>query len=300
MMNKKGADSVHTIESARTWAVGEFKRAGVESSTLSADLLLGFATGRNRVYVLSHAEDRLSDECWIRYRALVTRHAGGEPLQYLTGQREFYGLDFRVTPAVLIPRPETEILVEAALGIIRRDFDSGAKFADIGTGSGCIAVSVIHESPACRGWATDSSGQALAVAHGNAVQYNVSGRIHFIQADLLECFVREPVFDLVLSNPPYVPLEDYDTLPVSVKNFEPHRALFGGADGLQVFRRLVPEAYLRVKPGGFLLMEAGAGQAEAVSRLIEDEGFALERILDDLQGIPRCLVARKSRVRGNG
>lgn len=284
---------MQTIEKARAWAIDAFRRAGVESSVLSSDLLLGFITGRERVYVLSHPEEDLPEGDWEYFRSLVLRHTKGEPLQYLIGAREFFGLDFQVTPAVLIPRPETEILVEAALGIIRNTFVSGVTFADVGTGSGCIAVSVVHEVPSSRGWATDISGKALEIASRNAVRHGVSERLQFVRADLLSCFRGKPVFDMILSNPPYVPLEEYDTLPSGVRDYEPRRALSGGPDGLDSYRRLMPAAGLRLKPGGFFLLEAGAGQADGITRLAEKEGLETKEILNDLQGIPRCIIARK-------
>ena len=295
-----GLNPMQTIEQAREWAIDAFRRTGVESSVLSSDLLLGFVTGRDRVYVLSHAEENLREEDWEHYRSLVLRHAKGEPLQYLTGEREFFGLDFHVTPAVLIPRPETEILVEAALGIIRKRPGPNIMFVDVGTGSGCIAVSVAHEVPSCRGWATDISGQALEVARKNAARHKVSAQIQFIRADLLDCFHGRSFFDLILCNPPYVPLEEYNMLPAGVRDYEPRQALFGGWYGLDFYRRLAPAARLRLKPGGFILFEAGAGQADGIARLIEKEGLELKEILNDLQGIPRCLVTRKREWRGNG
>lgn len=286
---------MHTIEKTRAWAMDAFKRAGVESPVQSSDLLLGFVTGRDRIYVLSHAEDSLPAETWNEYRSLVLRHAKGEPLQYLTGEREFFGLDFHVNPAVLIPRPETELLVETALGIIRKRLDCRMKFLDVGTGSGCIAVSIAHEIPASTGWATDISEPALGVARRNALRHQVSGRIQFVRADLLDCFSRGWVFDMILSNPPYVPLEEYDTLPSGVRDHEPKRALFGGRDGLDFYRRLVPAAKERLKPGGYVLVEAGAGQADRIGRLIEEAGLVLLEILNDLQGIPRCILAQTRR-----
>lgn len=284
---------MQTIEKARAWAIDVFRRAGVQSSVLSSDLLLGFVTGRDRIYVLTHAEDDLPEGAWNDYRALVLRHKKGEPLQYLTGEREFFGLDFHVNPGVLIPRPETEILVEAALGIIRKRPVSDVRLADVGTGSGCIAVSIAHEVGSSSCWATDISEQALEIAFRNAFRHKVSERIHFIRADLLSCFRGKPVFDLILSNPPYVLLEEYDTLPSSIRDYEPRRALFGGRDGLDFYRRLIPAAFVRLKPGGFILLEVGAGQADRIGRLIEQEGLVMQEILSDLQGIPRCTIAKK-------
>jgi release factor glutamine methyltransferase len=290
---------MHTLASARAWAADELKRAGVESYALASDLLLGFAIGRDRVYVLSHTEEALPPESWQHYRLRVLRHAKGEPLQYLTGEREFFGLDFRVTPAVLIPRPETEILVETAVRIARERIGPCVHFVDVGTGSGCIAVSLAHEMPASQGYATDISAAAIGIARFNAGRHKVSGRIQFIRADLLDCFGPKPVFDLILCNPPYVALDEYDTLAGSVKDYEPHLALFGGPDGLGIFRRLAPAALKHLKRGGFLLLEIGAGQLHSVQRLMQNEDLLFEDAIEDLQGIPRCLVLRRSADRGS-
>jgi len=285
---------MHTLAKARVWAMDELKRAGVESYVLSSDILMGFVLDRDRVYVLSHGEETLTDESWQSYRSYVLRHAKGEPLQYLTGEREFYGLDFRVNPAVLIPRPETEILVEAAVKTVQEKLDPEIKYVDIGTGSGCIAVSIACQFPGSVGCATDISRMAIEVAKWNAGRQQVAERIQFICADLLDCFCLKPVFDLILSNPPYVELEDYDTLASNVRDYEPHLALFGGRDGLDTFRRLAPAASSRLKSGGFLLLEIGAGQLLSVQRLMENEGLFPEKIINDLQGIPRCVILRKN------
>ena len=284
---------MQTIASARAWATDELQRSCVESFMLSSDLLLGFVIGRDRVYILSHSEEALPDDAWLLYRHYVLRHAKGEPLQYLTGVREFYGLDFRVTPSVLIPRPETEILVEAAVKTIRENLGPDMKYVDVGTGSGCIVVSIARMIPGSFGYATDISGMAIEMAKNNAARHHVLEQIGFIQADLLSCFHCKPIFDFILSNPPYVALEECDTLCSCVKDYEPHLALFGGRDGLNVFRRLAPAVYLRLKPGGFLMLEIGAGQLRNVRGLMEAEGLFTEEILEDLQGIPRCLIFRK-------
>ena len=284
---------MHTIASVRSWASEELRRARVDSPALTADLLLGFVLGWDRVRVLSYAEQQVPDDAWARLRSLILRRANGAPLQYLTGEQEFYGLAFRVTPEVLIPRPETEIIVEKALDLIRHDSASGIRFADIGTGSGCIAVSIAHEIPSSTGWAVDISAAALRVARENANRHGVAERILFIQSDLLDCFPQKPCLDFVLCNPPYVALDECDSLPSEVKDHEPHEALFGGMSGLEVYRRLVPEVPSRLSTEGYLLLEVGAGQAQQVGQLVESTGLRLQMTLNDLQGIPRCLVARK-------
>jgi release factor glutamine methyltransferase len=284
---------MHTVAAARAWALAEFKKARVESATLSADLLLGFVLDWERVRLLTHPEHSVPDKDWEYFCSLAMRHAAGEPIQYLTGKQEFYGLAFRVTPAVLIPRPETEILVEAAVNLMKRSSIPHPRFADVGTGSGCIAISVAHDFPSSTGCAIDISADALKVARDNALRHNVSDRIQFVRADLLESLPEKPCLDFVLSNPPYVAMEEYDSLPSCVKDYEPSLALSGGESGLEVYRKLIPEAADRLFAGGCLLMELGAGQAEQVAQLVSREKLSLEMTLNDLQGIPRCLIARK-------
>ncbi|MBN1567248.1 MAG: peptide chain release factor N(5)-glutamine methyltransferase [Acidobacteria bacterium] len=285
---------MHTIADIRSWASEELRRARVDSPVLTADLLLGFLIGWDRVRILSHGEQQVSDETWDRLRRLVLRRANGEPLQYLTGEQEFFGLAFRVTPEVLIPRPETEILVEKALDLIRGNYPSSIRFADIGAGSGCIAVSIAHEVPSSSGFAVDVSASALQIARENAVRHGVAERILFVQSNLLDGFPQKPCLDFVLCNPPYIALNECDSLPPEVKNHEPHKALFGGESGLEIYRRLVPEVSPRLNAGGYLLLEVGAGQAQRVGELVVGAGLRLREALNDLQGIARCLVAQKT------
>jgi release factor glutamine methyltransferase len=284
---------MHTIAGIRSWASEELRRAQVDSPALTADLLLGFVLNWDRVRLLSHGEEPVDEDPWARLRQLVQRRANREPLQYLTGRQEFYGRLFAVTPDVLIPRPETEILVEKALGLMRQSATREIRFADIGAGSGCIAVTVACEIPCSSGCAIDISAAALEVARENARQHGVAERIQFVQSSLLDSFARTPCLDFVLCNPPYVALDECDSLPCEVRDHEPHIALFGGADGLDVYRRLIPEVFLRLNPGGWFLLELGAGQSQPVGRFVEEAGLSLHTILNDLQGIPRCLVARK-------
>ena len=284
---------MHTVASARAWAVQELKRAQEKSPLLSADLLLAFVLGWDRVRVLSHTEESIPEEAWDRYRDLVLRRAKQEPLQYLTGEQEFFGLSFHVNPGVLIPRPETEVLVEKAVSLIRCRTGAGARFLDVGTGSGCIAVAVAHEAPSSIGCAVDISAAALEVARANLIRHGASGRVLLIRSSLLECFPPRPCFDFIFCNPPYVALSDCDSLPAEVRNYEPHLALFGGASGMQFYQALMPEVLPRLVTGGYILLEAGAGQAPQIKQLAENEGFYVEVTLNDLQGIPRCIVGRK-------
>jgi release factor glutamine methyltransferase len=286
-------DPMHTVAEARAWALEEFKKARIESPALSADLLLGFVLGCERVRILTHPEQPVREKDWDLFGRLAIRRAAGEPLQYLTGKQEFYGLDFKVSPAVLIPRPETEILVEAAVKLMKRSSNPSPRFADVGTGSGCIAISVAYELPLTSGCAIDISAAALDVARDNALRHGVLGRILFVQANFLESAPEKPCFDFVLSNPPYIAREEYDSLPSVVKDYEPRRALYGGEAGLEAYCKLIPGAAKRLFAGGRLLLELGAGQAEPVAQLIARESLSLEMIINDLQGIPRCLIARK-------
>ncbi len=284
---------MHTVASARAWAIQELKRAQSKSPPLSADLLLACVLHRDRVRILTHPEESISEEAWARFQDMVLRRAKGEPFQYLTGEQEFYGLPFQTGPGALIPRPETEILVENAIRLIRNQPHPGARFLDVGTGSGCIAVSIAHEVPTAAGWAVDLSSAALEIARGNARQHGVAERILLIRSNLLDCFPCSPAFDFVFCNPPYVALKDCDSLPREVRDYEPHLALFGGESGMQIYQDLIPAVPPRLVPGGHLLLELGAGQAEQVKQLVEHEGLAVETIVRDLQGIPRCLIGRK-------
>jgi release factor glutamine methyltransferase len=284
---------MQTVANARAWAIEELKRAQIGNPLLTADLLLGHVLGWERVHVLSRTEQLVPEGAWIRLQDLVCRRIHGEPLQYLTGEQEFYGLVFRVAPGVLIPRPETEILVEKALSLVENSRNSTMRFADIGAGSGCIAISIAHEIPSAVGWAIDISAAALRIARENAIRHKVNDRIYMLQSDLLSGFAPKECFDLVLCNPPYVALRDSGSLPSEVRDYEPHEALFGGESGLEVYRRLLPEVFSRLVTGGHLLLEAGAGQAEWIGQQVEKEGFSLEMIVNDLQDIPRCIIARK-------
>lgn len=275
-------------------AYGELGRARVDSRHLTAELLLAHALGWDRVRVLAHPEQRVSAQVRRAFDALVRRRGNGEPLQYLTGLQEFYGRPFRVTPAVLIPRPETELLVEKAIQLAQPPKARPLRIADVGTGSGCIAVSIACEIPRCEVVAVDISPEALAVARGNARRLAGRACVRFVCGDLLEAFPSAPVFDLVLCNPPYVPRDIPAQVSAGVRDHEPHLALFGGEDGLRVYERLAPQAADRIVPGGWLVMEMGYTQAEDVERILTSAGLAVVETVDDLQGIPRCVVARRS------
>ena len=248
--------------------------------------------GRERAYLYAHPELELSCRELSKYDELLARRAQGEPLQYITGHQEFWGLDFLVTPDVLIPRPETEHAVETALELIREV--GSPRIIDVGTGSGCIALALASELPQATIDAVDVSKEALEVARTNAERLNLSERVRLSQSDLLDIFLNSPAtFDLVVSNPPYVGEEERDKLQLEVRHYEPHVALFGGEQGLDIYRRLIPQAHLVLKPGRWLVTEMGYSQERAIKELLGK--WEEVRSVPDLQGIPRVIVARKSR-----
>ena len=282
-----------TVREALLWARGALGIASDPAPHMTAELILAHVLGWDRVRVLSSPAEQISPADWLVFQDTVQRRARGVPLQYITGQQEFYGLDFRVTPAVLIPRPETEQLVEQAVALARSEHTAGSRFVDVGTGSGCIAVAFAREVGSATGCATDVSAAALTVARRNAVRHAVDDRVALVCCDLLEAFPAAPVFDMVLCNLPYVSLQDRMRLDRTVVDHEPHEALFGGPSGTEVYERFFPQARTRMRPGGLLLSEIDPPSVERLRSLVEAAGFHVESILNDGQGLPRCIVARK-------
>jgi release factor glutamine methyltransferase len=280
-------NAARTVEGAIKWAA---RRLRPDSPRLEAELLLAHLLQRARPYLLAHPEALLTPEQAATYAAHIARRAGGEPLPYITGHVEFYGLDFTVTPAVLIPRPETELLVEEALLWLKDHPQATA--ADIGAGSGCIAVTLAVQVPALRLIATDCSPAALTVARANAERHGVAGRITFLEGDLLAP-LPAPV-ELLVSNPPYVAEDEWDDLPPSVRR-EPRAALLAGPKGLDVLRRLLTQAPALLRPGGLLLVEIGERQGTA-ARALAQAAFphADVRILTDLAGKERVLRVQRA------
>jgi release factor glutamine methyltransferase len=265
------------------------------TASRDAELLLLHTLQISRVTLLTHPDRKLSAEQQALYRATIRRRLQHEPIQYITGEQEFYGLLLDVTPAVLIPRPETEHLVEAVLAHLPKDIV--LQIADIGTGSGAIAIALAVHLPQAEITALDLSPEALAVAAANARKHGVANRIHLIESDLLSALNQRSMqsFDAVVSNPPYIPEFDRPTLHPQVRDHEPAAALFAGPDGLELYRRLIPQAYAALKSNGLLALEIGHGQREAIAALLEswqDVSF-----VDDLQQIPRVVLARKSATR---
>jgi release factor glutamine methyltransferase len=280
-----------TIAAALRGATDKLRAANVSDPQLIAQSLLAEALGRDRTYLIVNFQEALKAETITRFDELIARRIAGEPLQYITGRQEFFGLEFEVTPAVLIPRPETELIVEEALHLAA-DITQPL-IIDVGTGSGCLAVVLARELPQARVLAIDISPAAIRVASRNAARHGLADRIGFIVADLLGAVAASPLADLIVSNPPYIGIEEMTTLQPEVRNWEPPTALTDGADGLSVYPRLFAEAAARLKPGGQLLCEMGYQQAESIATIVDEVEWQTPRLLADLQGIPRTIVIQK-------
>ncbi|HYA64088.1 MAG TPA: peptide chain release factor N(5)-glutamine methyltransferase [Candidatus Sulfotelmatobacter sp.] len=307
-----------SVRSLLRQGVEQLRAAQVPSFTLGAELLLLHVTGRDRTWLYAHPEEVLPPETVEEYFALLRRRALGEPTQHLTGKQEFWGLEFEVTPEVLIPRPETEHLIEVALDRLAvRELRAGRPvrlqgeditIVDIGTGSGCIAITLAKELPAATVYATDISNAALEVAKRNAARHGLSDRIQFLESDLLEGFSslttsRSPslssvegplLFDLVICNPPYIGLRESESLPIEVRHHEPHAALYGGEEGYELYGAIIPQAAHYLKPGGLLILELGHNSLPAVQPLLDASTWCNVGVTDDLAGIPRVLSAQRT------
>jgi release factor glutamine methyltransferase len=283
------------------------REAHVPSDTLAAELLLLHVTGRDRSWLYAHPEELLDSSTAENYFSLIRRRAAGEPTQHLTGHQEFWGLDFEVTPDVLIPRPETEHLLEVALDRLAvRELHAGRlpkltgenlSLIDIGTGSGCIAIALAKELPAAQIYATDISPAALAVAQRNAMRLGFSDRITFLESNLFSSVSplvtrHSPLlFDLIISNPPYISRREAQALPIEVRAHEPEAALYGGEEGYETYGQLIPEAARHLKPGGLLVLELGHDSLPAVRPLLDTPEWTNILVTNDLAGIPRVLSA---------
>jgi release factor glutamine methyltransferase len=295
----------HLIDIRRALKDGmaKLRVARVPSHTLTAELLLMHALGRDRAWLYTHPEALLETGDADKYFALIARRAAGEPTQYITGRQEFWGLEFEVTPAVLIPRPETEHVIEVALARLgprglKIHMGTGLpreklRVADVGTGSGCLAVSLAHELPHADVFATDISASALEVARRNAARHVVADRIRFLQMDLLESLDQQSrSFDLIVSNPPYVARNEADQLQREVREHEPREALFGGPTGVEIYARLIEQAATLLRSRGILVLELGYNSAAHVRTILtEEKGWTNVSFTNDLAGIPRVATA---------
>jgi release factor glutamine methyltransferase len=282
------------LKAALNSAIERLTAEAVPSPRMNAELLLMFTLDCDRAYLYAHSERELTKDEQARYRSALDERARGVPAQYITGHQEFWGLDLIVTPAVLIPRPETEHAVESVLELSRsRELDEKnrptIKIIDVGTGSGCIALALAKELPEAEIHATDISHEALEIAQANAARLGLQDRVQFHHANLLEGIGSE--FDFVVSNPPYVGESEEDHVQLEVRKFEPRNAVFAGPTGLEVIERLIPQAHAALHPAGWLVMEISGTIAEATKELLHD--WDNVSILPDLQSIPRVARARK-------
>ena len=280
-----------TVGDAIGWGATTLDESDSPSRNSRADatLLLRHVLNIPQAELYAYRERPLTGLQTERFNALIQERAKGKPIQYLTGEQEFYGLPFHVTPAVLIPRPETEHLVEAT--ITRLENHPNPRIADVGAGSGAIAVALAHALPNAKIVALDISAAALQVAYGNAQQNGVSERIRFMESDLLAAVANEQ-FEAIVSNPPYIAESERKTLPKEVRDYEPSQALFAGPAGLEFYQRLIPAAHPLLAPAGWLLMEIGHGQQRAIETLLQ--GWNAIEFITDLQSIPRVVIARNS------
>ncbi len=259
---------------------------------MNAELLLMFTLRCDRAYLYAHPERELTADEASRYESALTERARGVPAQYITGHQEFWGMDLIVTPAVLIPRPETEHVIETVLDLVGRALlpANSLYIADIGSGSGCIALALAKELPQAEIHATDISPAALEVARANAARHELESHIQFREADLLAGF-EDNSFDFIVSNPPYVGESEEDQVQLEVRKFEPRNAVFAGPTGVEVIARLIPQAHTALRSGGWLVMEISGTIADEVTRLLQD--WNAVQIRPDLQSIPRVVQARK-------
>ena len=295
------------LKQALASAVERLDAADVGSPRMNAEVLLMFVLGADRAYLYAHPERELTPKEAARYEEVLAQRATGMPSQYITGHQEFWGLDFVVSSAVLIPRPETEHLVEAVLELARGV--QHPKLVDVGTGSGCIALALAHELPDAEVYAVDLSAEALEIARANAARLQLDKRVRFLQVNILDviptedfspsggtCFSEFRDFDFVVSNPPYVAFSEADKVQKSVQEFEPTMAVFAGLHGTDVIVPLIEQAHRALKPGGWLALEIGYSMRDEVVNLLSPTMWDDIRVVPDLQGIPRVVAAKKLRA----
>jgi len=279
------------LKEALRSAIARLTESSIGSPVMNAEMLMMFTLGCDRANLYAHPERELTSEEKSRYEEAIAGRARGKPAQYITGHQEFWGLDLLVSPEVLIPRPETEHLVETVLELAHALQQRSPKIIDVGTGSGCIALALAKELPSARIAAVDISRGALELARANAVRLQLENRIQFYESDLLSGVDAGEGFDLVVSNPPYVGDSRSQEVEAQVRNFEPRVAVFAGASGIEVYRRLIPQAREVLDDGGWLVVEIGEGMEVAARKLLE--GWREVRVTNDLRWIPRVVAARK-------
>ncbi|HEY7314425.1 MAG TPA: peptide chain release factor N(5)-glutamine methyltransferase [Gemmataceae bacterium] len=288
------AEQPWTVGRLLDWTTNYLRQKGSESPRLDTEVLLAHALGCKRIDLYARHTEEASEQARQKFRELVRQRVEGCPVAYLVGRKEFFSLEFEVNRAVLIPRPDTECVVDECLRLAKGMAEPA--ILDIGTGSGCLAVAVAKHHKTARVTAVDISPEALAVASANASKHGVAERIRLLQGDLFAPLPAGERFDFILSNPPYIPHDDIGKLAAGVRDYEPHRALDGGADGFAVFERLIAEAPAYLKANGCLLIEIGSPQeAPARERIGRREGYELAKTIHDGSGHPRVLMARWSK-----
>lgn len=288
-----------TVARLLQWTRGFFERNRIESPRLCAEILLAHALGCERIELYTRYESIPDEDRLAAFREIVRQAAAGKPVAYLTGVKEFFSLSFEVTPDVLIPRPETEVLVERTIHLIRRGLSRRPAILDLCTGSGCVAISLAKNLPEVDLFASDLSEKAIEVAGRNAARHDVTARIEFRQGDLLAPWKPDRRFDVIVCNPPYVALRDKANLPVNVREYEPALALFGGEDGCDFLRRLAVEIPASLVPDGHFLMEIAYDQADAARAVLEEagwrdilayrDGLGIQRVMHSRPGVAGCL-----------
>ncbi len=282
-----------TVGRLLTWTTEFLKRKGSESARLDAEVLLAEALGWARVRLYTHFEEEVGEVVRAAFREMVRRRSEGEPVAYLVGKKEFYSLPLKVSPAVLIPRPDSEFVVVEFLSVTKGM--EAPCCVDVGTGSGCLALACVHEHPSAVFFATDISQVALEIARHNAMALGLLARVTFREGDLLDSVADEGPFDVIVSNPPYLPTEVIPTLERGVRDFEPHRALDGGPDGLRIVSALIDQAVGLLKSGGRLILEIGSDQEASVRDLLAaKESLTLSPTVRDHANHPRVLRATKA------
>lgn len=278
-----------TIAESLMLAAQKLRDAGVAQPEREAASLLMFTLGRDRTFLFAHNEYKLTTDESITFDRGVARREAREPFQHIVGKQEFYGLDFEVSPDVLIPRPETELLVEAAVDAARTN--KITRILEVGTGSGCIVISVLHSVPTATATAVDISQKALEIAMKNAVKHAVAERIEFLISDIYDA-IGDGRFDVIVSNPPYIPADDIPELQAEVRDFDPITALTDGADGLSIIRRIVADAPRFLSKDGEIMIEIGFGQAADVREMFDRDIWLEPLFINDLQGIARVVIVR--------
>ncbi len=285
-----------TVLRVLDWTQKYLREKTIPNPRLESELLLSHILGFDRVGLYLNYDMALSPGELKRFRGVIERRVKGEPLQYITGYQEFWSIRFKVGPPVLIPRPETEILVEETLRLIDSESWQEPRIVEVGTGCGALAISIAQSLPSTKVVATDISWEAIALARENAIAQNVASRMSFVQGDGLS-FVRSPaegVFDLIISNPPYIKRGDIDNLQPEIRDHEPRLAIDGGAEGLDFYRKLLRDVPPRFRKGGWLVLEIGADQGSDVLDLIEQTGaFKRSRIISDYSGSARAVIAQR-------